>query len=627
MFSVTRRLSVFLLFVGLAAPLFSAPDDGPKKPRIFFNKNRKIVDYQLRRLSNDQLTLVDRRADDSKFVPLFESFLSRSGLESKYRYEAIKALTVINKTGPVQELLAAIRRADRVKSNGSVVHDLTHMLSMQSRALVAKRQQLFEQLVEGASTSVVRMAGYLTLARIAPAEALWTMAEGNGSLVDLLGALPAFSDSVKRDTLFPLVSAALSEDRTAAVRGAAIGSLPSFSGRETDTFAILVDLFIRDDQRPAVVGALKQLHKKHWSPAGAASLAEAIVRYAPSVLASERTESIFLGIIQLGNEAATLLPPERGALVRKTLGELGVKVVLIRAVPHRMIYDVRRVVVEAGKPVELIFENSDFMPHNLVVAAPGARQEIGIEADAMSATPDDLGRLYVPDSKKVLHATPLVDSGKRVKLSFVAPTKPGKYDYLCTFPGHWRLMYGALVVVTDIEEYFRNPPRDELAELTEWKLADFNARDFAAVAVERAVAGNTVFTSAGCAVCHSVGGSPAAFGPRLDDVFARWKNNRVDVLREILEPSRKIDEKYVNSLVVSTAGEVLTGLIVKETAEELTVQSGPKKDLAKTIKKSDVLEKKEQPISVMPQGALSPLSREQILDLLSFLEYGPHVPE
>ena len=618
---------MFLLNVSLAATLLAGHGEKPKKPRIFFNKNRKVVDYQLRRLSNDQLTLLDRRTDDPKFAPLFEAFLSRPGLEKKYRREAIAALAVINKTEHVQEIAAAIRRADSLKNNGSVVHDLTHMLSIESHGAVAKRQQLFEQLAAGARTTVVRIAGSVALARVVSADALWAMAERSGSLVDLLGALPALPDSVKRDALFPRVSAALSEDRTADVRRAAIGALPAFNGREADTFATLVDLFVRGDQREAVVGALKQIDKKHWSPADAASLADAIVRYASTVSLSERTEAIFLGAIQLGNDAATLLPPERGGQVRKTLGELGVKVVLIRTVPHRMIYDVRRVVVETGEPVELILENTDFMPHNLIVTVPGARQEIGTAADTMPATPDGLGRLYVPDSEKVLHATPLLDPGKRVKLSFVAPTKPGKYDYLCTFPGHWRRMYGILIAVTDIEEYFRSPSRDELPEITEWKLSDFSATDLAAVVAGRAAAGNTVFTSAGCAACHSVGGSPAAFGPKLDDVFQRWKNNRVDVLREILEPSRKIDEKYANSLVVLTTGEILTGLIVKESAEELTVQSGPKKDLAKTIKKSDVLEKKVQPISIMPQGALNALSNDQILDLLSFLEYGPHVPK
>jgi len=31
-------------------------------------------------------------------------------------------------------------------------------------------------------------------------------------------------------------------------------------------------------------------------------------------------------------------------------------------------------------------------------------------------------------------------------LRFTAPKKPGEYPYLCTFPGHWVIMRGVMVV-------------------------------------------------------------------------------------------------------------------------------------------------------------------------------------
>jgi azurin len=49
----------------------------------------------------------------------------------------------------------------------------------------------------------------------------------------------------------------------------------------------------------------------------------------------------------------------------------------------------------------------------------------------------------VPD---VLHATPLVQPGKEAELVFTAPAVPGEYPLVCTFPGHWRVMRGMLVV-------------------------------------------------------------------------------------------------------------------------------------------------------------------------------------
>ena len=42
-------------------------------------------------------------------------------------------------------------------------------------------------------------------------------------------------------------------------------------------------------------------------------------------------------------------------------------------------------------------------------------------------------------------------------MRFTAPTKPGVYPYVCTYPGHWRRMYGALYVVDDLDEYLADP--------------------------------------------------------------------------------------------------------------------------------------------------------------------------
>ncbi len=43
------------------------------------------------------------------------------------------------------------------------------------------------------------------------------------------------------------------------------------------------------------------------------------------------------------------------------------------------------------------------------------------------------------------------------KLSLAAPKAPGVYPYVCTYPGHWRRMYGALYVVSDLDEYQADP--------------------------------------------------------------------------------------------------------------------------------------------------------------------------
>jgi azurin len=46
----------------------------------------------------------------------------------------------------------------------------------------------------------------------------------------------------------------------------------------------------------------------------------------------------------------------------------------------------------------------------------------------------------------VLFATPLVNGGTTFQLDFKAPDKPGEYAFICSFPGHWRMMKGILKV-------------------------------------------------------------------------------------------------------------------------------------------------------------------------------------
>ena len=125
---------------------------------------------------------------------------------------------------------------------------------------------------------------------------------------------------------------------------------------------------------------------------------------------------------------------------------VGEGVLRVQAVPNQMQFAPAELRVRAGQPVRLVFENPDLMPHNLLLTAPDAAEEVGALADAMAAEPGALARHYVPASPRILHATPLVEPGQRAELVFTAPATPGRYPYLCTFPGHWRMMRGVLIV-------------------------------------------------------------------------------------------------------------------------------------------------------------------------------------
>ncbi len=120
--------------------------------------------------------------------------------------------------------------------------------------------------------------------------------------------------------------------------------------------------------------------------------------------------------------------------------------VRIQAVPHQMKFSPTEFRVKAGSDIRLIFENPDSMLHNIIILAPGSKETVGALADQMSGDPDSIKKAYVPDSKDVLHASKLVNPNQNEELKFKAPNTPGTYPYLCTFPGHWRVMQGVMIV-------------------------------------------------------------------------------------------------------------------------------------------------------------------------------------
>ena len=129
---------------------------------------------------------------------------------------------------------------------------------------------------------------------------------------------------------------------------------------------------------------------------------------------------------------------------RKAEAALG-DVVKVKAAPGLQFVP-RTLRVKAGSKVHLVFENPDLMVHNFVLIAPGSADEVGALVDRIATDPNGMAKGYLPSTPKILHATPLVNPKGKADLHFTAPSTPGRYPFLCTFPGHWRMMRGELVV-------------------------------------------------------------------------------------------------------------------------------------------------------------------------------------
>jgi azurin len=106
----------------------------------------------------------------------------------------------------------------------------------------------------------------------------------------------------------------------------------------------------------------------------------------------------------------------------------------------------RTLKVKAGEPVRLTFTNPDVVPHNWVLINPGTLDKVGTLANQIIAEPDAAARQYVPKTDDVLVWTDIVQPLARGTIYFEAPRAKGRYPYLCTFPGHWMVMNGEMIV-------------------------------------------------------------------------------------------------------------------------------------------------------------------------------------
>ena len=115
-----------------------------------------------------------------------------------------------------------------------------------------------------------------------------------------------------------------------------------------------------------------------------------------------------------------------------------------------MQFDTKEFTVKAGEKVELELKNIGKLPklamgHNLVILKKGisalkfGQKIMGLGASATNALPEG-------SMDDVVAATKLLGPAESDVITFTAPEEPGDYQYLCSFPGHFAMMRGVMVV-------------------------------------------------------------------------------------------------------------------------------------------------------------------------------------
>ena len=432
----------------------------------------------------------------------------------------------------------------------------------------------------------------------------------------------------------PRAEFSLAGDPVAGILESAVSAAVHLAPGDQQTFTDLAALVREGRIRSPAIRGLSRIPRRSWVDEMIQPLVENIIGHLGRLSTSRRTRPEALDEIALARKLVTALPQSQAERFRARLDELGVNVVILRPIAHRMQYDRNRFFVEAGKPFQLVLDNTDIMPHNVVITAPGAYAKVGIAGELMATEPNAARRGYVPDMPEVLHASRMLQPGEVQQMQLVAPEKPGEYPYVCTYPGHWRRMYGVMHVVEDLGE----APVEALAPTTGAEVAarpfvrDWNAADLRQ-ALARAegprsfARGQALFTELSCIQCHRMkqdeGGD---VGPNLESVLDKVGKGDLDregLVKSLVEPSAEIAEEFRTWIIQDIDGRVHTGVVAQRDDEKVLLLANPlDQGQPVTIPVDDIEEELESKISLMPQGLLNTCNPDEILDLILFVESG-----
>jgi putative heme-binding domain-containing protein len=151
-----------------------------------------------------------------------------------------------------------------------------------------------------------------------------------------------------------------------------------------------------------------------------------------------------------------------------------------------------------------------------------------------------------------------------------------------------------------------------------WQMADI-APLLADVEHHRSFeSGKAAFRAAQCLKCHRFAGDGGAVGHDLTGAGNRFSAH--DILESIVLPSKVVSDQYASKIIVTTGGNVITGAVTTAPDGSLNVMQASGDTVS--VAQDEIEEIMPSKLSVMPEGLLSMLTKEEVLDLIAYLRSG-----
>ena len=156
---------------------------------------------------------------------------------------------------------------------------------------------------------------------------------------------------------------------------------------------------------------------------------------------------------------------------------------------------------------------------------------------------------------------------------------------------------------------------------TMWTLEELSAATKAGMKGRSFDNGRKMFGAAACFACHRFGNEGGMTGPDLTGAGGRYSPH--DLLDQIINPSKEINEQFAPIVVTKNNGDTVTGVVVNlngDTVQLNTDGSDPNQRVA--VDRKEVKSIEPSPISPMPPMLMAMLKKDEILDLLAYVLSG-----
>ncbi|MFV1996273.1 MAG: c-type cytochrome, partial [Verrucomicrobiales bacterium] len=130
--------------------------------------------------------------------------------------------------------------------------------------------------------------------------------------------------------------------------------------------------------------------------------------------------------------------------------------------------------------------------------------------------------------------------------------------------------------------------------------------------------GEAIYQSV-CIACHRFHDQGVIdLAPNLA-VVAAWESERI--LTNILDPNREVAPEYMETIVETVSGAVLTGRVVAESASGITLKLAD--NSTRDIARGEIGKLQNSGRSLMPDGLEAAITPQAMADLIAFLKGGP----